>query len=367
MEIRTEGASLLLDKLEMITEGQQLKKEDVEEILNHQDIQLWLKAYDWIDSQKTKFKEMLNKLHDKIDDDNVPREQNISDLWKQKIDYGLREVIDNPKQMLASIEAIKNYDWDSTVKKAINYLPDETELDPVLVVTVDGFNGGMFRYGTVYLSLVYFDASVISKDILSHELHHMGAEYWWEKDSRIQKYKNSDNKQMRYIAHLFTYLVGEGIANAFCSPQAITELKREETEQHDKMVKEYQEEIEDIFDRLEELLEKILECPEEGVSELYSEFTMDKENKGIPQGHFLSGKMVQVMDQSYSVSQDEILNLIKNPFDFLQVYNKAAEELKTREFSKELIKETDDLLKRLEIKKKENDYVTNKLQTHSRK
>jgi len=351
MEIRTEGASLLLDKLEMLEEDQ-LKEEEIDEIIKHLDIQQWLKAYDWIDDQKNKFRGLLDELPDEISNDLKSRDQDLHNLWLQKIDFGLRKAMDNIEQMRSSLEAIKNYDWDSTVQKALDYLPDETELEPVMVVTVDGFNGGMFRHETVYLSLVYFDTSLISEDSFAHELHHMGAEYWWKKDTLIQRFQDKEDKQKYYFVQLFTYLVGEGIANAFCSPQAITEIEGEETEQHDKMIREYQEEMEDIFDKLEKLLENIIEFSEEEVSELYSNFTMDKENRGIPPGHFLSGRMVQMMERSSSVSRDEILDLIKDPFKFLHIYNKTAEELEARKFSNDLIEKVEEFIEHLERKER---------------
>lgn len=346
MEIRTEGVSLLLDKLEMIDEEQRLEKNEIDRILDHPDIKLWLKAYDWIEDREDKFKEILIGLSEETSYENKVEEQKIEDLWEKKIDYGLRKAIEDTEKMLSSLETIKNFDWESTVQKALEYLPDDTELDPELVVTIDGFNGGMFRYDTAFLSLVYFDTSLISEGTFAHELHHMGADYWWKKDPRIQQFQNTEDKQKYYLVNLFTYLVGEGIANAFCSPQAITEIEGKDSEKHNQMVRYYEGKREYIFDKLEELLRRVLVYPVEDVSDLYSEFTMDKENKGIPPGHFLSGKMVQTMDRSSSVSQDEIINLIKNPFEFLEVYNKAAEESGTRKFSKELIGEVEDLLER---------------------
>ena len=333
MEVRTKGVSLLLDKLESIDE-QKLEEHKIHEIVDHPDIQRWLKAYDWIEDREAKFKQILSKIHDGVDYESERDELTIQELWVQKIDYGLRKAVEDPDKMCSSLEEIKKYDWGSTVKKAREYLPEGTELEPVLVVTIDGFNGGMFRYGTVYLSLVYFDPSLISEDTFSHELHHMGAEYWWEKNPRIQEYKDSEDKQKRYLARLLTYLVGEGLANAFCSPEALTKV--EGKEEHNEMIRYYQENLDELFDKLEELVEQIFENPEE-VSELYNDFTMDRENRGIPPGHFLSGKMVQIMDRSSNVSRDEIINLIKDPFDFLELYNVAAEELGYRKFSEEYI------------------------------
>ena len=335
MEARTDGVSLLLNKLESIDE-RKLEEHEIHEIVDHPDIQRWLKAYDWIEERESKFKQILSKLHDGVDYESERDELTIQEIWEHKIVYGLRKAVEDPDKMRSPLEEIKKYDWKSTVKKAREYLPEGTELEPVLVVTIDGFNGGMFRYGTVYLSLVYFDPSLMSEETFSHELHHMGAEYWWEKDPRIQKYKNSEDKQKRYLANLFTYLVGEGLANAFCSPQAISEV--EGKEQHNEMVRDYQNNYDEIFDKLEELIEKIFENPER-VPELYNDFTMDRENRGLPPGHFLSGRMIMIMDRSSNVSRDEIINLIKGPFDFLELYNRAAEELGYRQLSDKNLEE----------------------------
>ncbi len=139
------------------------------------------------------------------------------------------------------------------------------------------------------------------------------------------------------------------MANAFCSSEAITRL--EGAERHDKMVQEYQEKIDGIFYKLEELLERIVDHPER-VPELFSGFTMDKENKGIPLGHFLSGKMIQMMDESSSFSREEIISLVEDPFDFLRKYNKAAEGSNARKFSKEVVEKVEDFLERAEMKEK---------------
>ncbi len=349
MDIRTDGALSLLDKLSSIKGGEKLKTDDLEGILSHPDIQLWLKAYDWIEDQEEKFKEILKDLPvDALE--NIDQEgRNIEDLWMDKITYGLMKAVKEPEEMRSSVEKIKNFGWESTTQKALKYLPEDTELEPVMIVTIDGFNGGMFRHDTVYLSLVYFDPLNISEDTFAHELHHMGTDYWWKKDPRIQRPESKEDKQEYYLTQLFTYLVGEGMANAFCSPEAITRL--EGAERHNKMVQEYQEKIDGIFDKLEELLERIVDRPE-NVPELFSGFTMDKENKGIPPGHFLSGKMIQMMDRSYSVSREEIISLVEDPFDFLRKYNKAAEGSNARKFSKEIVKKVEDFLERAEMKEK---------------
>ncbi|MBS3782216.1 MAG: hypothetical protein KGY66_06090 [Candidatus Thermoplasmatota archaeon] len=109
MEVRSEGASLLLDKLEIVDEGKQLDSEEIDKILEHADIQRWLKAYDWIDDRKDKFKDVLKGLMDEVSEVPEGKDQNFEDLWLQKIDYGLREAVKDPKRMRSSLDEIKNY------------------------------------------------------------------------------------------------------------------------------------------------------------------------------------------------------------------------------------------------------------------
>ncbi|MFP3872383.1 MAG: DUF5700 domain-containing putative Zn-dependent protease [Candidatus Natronoplasma sp.] len=333
MEPGTGGTELLLDVLEKVGEDHKIEEEDIGRVMEHEDIAIWLDAYRGIDDVSKKFERALLSV------DEGPR----SDLgfWEKKIDYGLRKAYDNIEQMRESMLEIKKIDWRSVVEKALEYLPENTELEPDLIVTVDGFNGGMFLGDTVFLSVVYFDKTRFREDAFAHEFHHIGAEYWLEKNEFIKEYEQKGGSS--YLTRLFKYLVGEGLANAFCSPGAITRSGGDD--EYDQMIKNYEEERDELFARLEGLTEKIVEMSDEGISEAYEGFTMDKEGAGLPQGHFLSGRMVMAMKESRGVEDEEIIDLVKHPFDFFKLYNRAAEERNERRFSPELVDEIDELVK----------------------
>lgn len=248
--------------------------------------------------------------------------------------------------MKDTIKEIEDIDWESVVQRALKYLPKNTELEPNFVVTVDGFNGGMFKNGTVFLSIVYFNKSQFRDDIFVHEFHHMGAEYWFEKNPKIQRYeKERDN---HFLTSMMKYLVSEGLANAFCSPEAIKKTNEvdEESEELNQMIENYEGKQEKLFIQLEDLIEKIITEPDEDLTGLYNDFTVDKEGKGLPPGHFLSGRMVMVMNGSQTVTEEEIIELIKDPFEFFKLYNKAAEESDKRKFSPEIVGELERIVER---------------------
>lgn len=328
MKVRTEGVSLLLDKLEGDLES-------ASDVISHPDIQRWLDAYDWVPERQERFRGILKALPEK------PRSD--LNLWEEKIHFGLKKALGEPDRMRTAIREIKNYDWESAQEDALEYLPDDTYLDPVMIVTIDGFNGGMFRNGTVYLSLVYFDASAISPDTFSHELHHMGAEYWWSKDPLIEGLRSSVDPRKKHMVNLLTYLVGEGLANAFCSPQAITKVEGDKD--HNELISEYEGAMDDLFDMLERLLDDILSGTQEEIARSYNGFTMDERGRGLPPGHFLSGRMVKIMDLSNEVSRYEIIGLVKEPLNFFELYNRAAKEQDVRQITPEILARVDDMLK----------------------
>ncbi len=344
IKIRSEGVELLLEKLESFQDDEVLDESEIREIIGHPDIEKWLKAYDWIGNSRSKFENMLYSLYKE------PQEDLELNLWGKKIQWGLKKAIEEPSQMREDLQEIKNYGRGSTLKKVMRYLPEGTIFEPTFIVTIDGFNGGMFREDTVYLSLVYFDRSHMGEDLFAHEFHHMGVDQWLEKDPIIQKYRDAEDECKKYFVELFTYLVGEGLANAYCSPQAIRKISErgEEAKRHNEMVERYEEKKEELFNRLEGLVESIVNEKEEDLAEEYSEFTMDKQGRGLPPGHFLSGRMVQTMAESSEIPQEKIVGLVRDPFDFLSLYNKAAKDLDARSMSEELVEKTERYLKDLE-------------------
>ena len=338
IEPQTEGSILILNKLQKIENSKNLDEKDIEELINNPDIKRWLEAYGGNDKVYKIFRRSLLSIDEESHSD--------MDFWEKKIDYGFRKAADNIDKMRETIKEINNIDWGSVVQKSLKYLPENTELDPDFIVTVDGFNGGMFKNGTVFLSIIYFDRSQFKDNIFAHEFHHMGAEYWFKKNSIIQRYEEKHDNH--FLTNIMKYLVSEGLANAYCSPGAITKTntKDKDSEQFNQMIENYEENQDELLIQLENLIDKIISEPDEDLTEPYNDFTVDKEGVGLPPGHFLSGRMIMVMKESQIVKDKEIIDLVKNPFDFFDLYNKAAEELDKRKFSSDLVDKSDRLIEK---------------------
>ena len=119
------------------------------------------------------------------------------------------------------------------------------------------------------------------------------------------------------MAQTLKYLVSEGLANAFCSPDYV----------HGKhpRVKELRENRNKWFEQLLYLFQGLI-APTEKVTllkDIYNKITTDPEGF-LPPGHFLSGVMVSEMEESSEVSRKEIINLPKNPESFIRLYNQAT-------------------------------------------
>ena len=66
--------------------------------------------------------------------------------------------------------------------------------------------------------------------------------------------------------------------------------------------------------------------PIEEIKNAFNKLSVDTSGAGLPPGHFLSGYMVKVMDENPNIERRCIVNLVKNPFDFFDLYNIAADE-----------------------------------------
>ncbi len=221
---------------------------------------------------------------------------------------------------------------------ALEHLPEETEIDADIYITLDPFNGGMMRPGKVFLSIFMADPTPEQCRSFAHEFHHMGAEYWLEKNTQLRALRDS-HAHGRLLAEVFTYFVTEGLANYYTSPDAISVIESmdgvgldsalgESIAAHNEVVRRLERETPQLLRRIEHLLSWICNRhqPIEEVREAFTTLSIDKSGAGLPPGHFLSGHMVRAMDESALVPRERIISLVKQPFDFFDLYNVAAEK-----------------------------------------
>jgi hypothetical protein len=174
-------------------------------------------------------------------------------------------------------------------------------------------------------------------------------EYWWKQHPLVQKFIDTKSTQEYWMLRLFEYLVSEGLANAYCSPGVIEKRDgdSERIAAHNAVIEEYENRWDEFHEMVESLIDDICNNRLDNLKEKYEAFTIDMSGRGKPIGHFLSGRMVTEMDKSKIVSREKIVNLVKEPFSFFHLYNRAAKERGLTEFSSESIASLDSLIERM--------------------
>ncbi|TFG14333.1 hypothetical protein EU537_03895 [Candidatus Thorarchaeota archaeon] len=344
MSIRfySSGVQLLLNKAKKVKTGRKLTSKEINEILENSDIAAWLSAYDsWIEDVHKTFRRILKSLHKKSP-------HNLNE-WAERIDFGLRVALEDTKRLQKSVELLRQFDWMGVGESVVEFLPPETKIQAQVFATIDGFNGGMYREDKIFLSLVLLDATSLEPGFFRHEFHHNGFDYWWKKHPLVKKYSEEENSHEKWFLDTFAYLASEGLANAFCSPSAISKVDghSERIRLHNSIIEEYEQNWNDLFERLINLLHSIINGEVEDIVDCYEDFALDMKGEGHPIGHFVSGRMVQRMDTCIDVPRQDIIDLCKNPFKFLKIYNTAAQGDKFQPIPPDIITSLDSMLKKM--------------------
>ncbi len=351
IEFHGSDVALLLKILDGVKQGHSLEDSEINEIMISQDIDIWLKAYEpWITDVRNVFHEIMKSLHLEETDNlfvNIAEENVVK--WGEHINKGFRLALENLPKLKISLDILASFDWVQTEENTLNYLPENTPLDAHIVMTIDGFNGGMVRENYTFLSLLMLEPSSMKPEKFTHEFHHSGFSYWWKQHPLVERYGAEKGTKEDWLLNLFQYLVSEGLANAFCSPSAITVIEGdgERIVSHNKIITSYEDSLDKIFDLVETLLASIHENKLDSIKEQYEALALDMEYGALPKGHFLSGRMVQAMDKSDIIQKGQLIDLVKQPFIFFKLYNQAAEELNLRKISADLLETIDTLLQEM--------------------
>jgi len=273
----------------------------------------WTNAY-------AEFRESFDKqLKNILQDLSSPREDSFESIWQK----GLLSVANRDKLLTLDSRLMKALalPYQESVDLALKYLPKQTKIDVDVYVTVDPFNTGMMRPGKVFISILLAEPSVELARGFAHEFHHAGACYWLDKNPQLKALKSS-NEHASMLAEMIVYLVTEGLANWYTS--ASTHIVEGEEEQN-RMVRKLEGKIPDLLKELEHLLFSL--CDRQPIAKVKRDFqalTLNLSGNGAPIGHFLSGRMVGAMDNSNDAPKEKIVDLVKHPFEFLDLYNEAV-------------------------------------------
>ncbi len=336
------GMEMLLEKLEKVAQGKPLTQRDINEIMTNRVIDIWIAAYEsWIPCARSDFEKILKSLHTTSPD-------GLSE-WGEMIDGGVRGAAEDLKTMHRNLALLSNMNWAQAEGNALKYLPKNTPINVDVFATIDAFNGGMFRPGKVFMSILYVDPALMNPDSFGHEFHHGGMDYWWEQNPLVMRYKEKKDTQEYWVLRLFEYMVSEGLANGLCDAYSIekTESDSPMIALGNAMIDEYEKRWDEFHDMLEKLIDDILGNRLDGFNERFEQFTIDTSGRGLPFGHFFSGRMVSTMDRSGQVQRDQIINLVKEPFDFFKYYNTAAREQWLREICPDAVRRLDELIEKM--------------------
>ncbi len=344
IEFHNSGVRFLLQKIDGVRKGVPLSDSDIQMILANADVDIWLCAYErWIEGARRALELILASLHKESPEG--------LDQWGQMIDFGLRVAVDEPDRMSSALKFFSEFSWSQAEQNTLRFLPEGTPMEVKVILTIDGFNSGMFQGNHVFLSFVYFDPSLVSENAFTHEFHHGGVTYWFNRHPLVQKYTGKKGTQEAWLVELFTYIVSEGLANAFCSPDAISLREGEGmfVEKLNSTIRDFEARQDEIFTHLEKIIRYITEEREHrrSVKEPYERLTLAQGAASMPAGHFLSGRMVQTMDKSSKVTRGQIVGLVKEPFDFFTLYNIAAKDSNHRQFTPKTLKSIDIMLEKM--------------------
>jgi hypothetical protein len=277
----------------------------------------------WVDAYAEHVPGFEENLRETLMDLSSPRSDDFESIFQK----GLFSILSEEK--LETLESRLNralsIPFEKSVQLARKYLPERTRIKADVYITIDPFNTGMMRPGKVFLSILQEELTPESARWLAHEFHHAGAYYWLNKNRKLRTLRNSD-EHGKMLAEVFTYFVTEGLANWYASSWTTRILKGEE--EHNKTIRELEKERPLLLKDLEQLLNWICERhePFEEIKTLFKSLSVDTTGSGIPAGHFLSGRMIGAVDNSNIIGREVIIELVKHPFDFFDLYNEAVAE-----------------------------------------
>lgn len=324
MRVIGDPAQIMINYLKAyVTEGYQDKGKSeklLDDAFKNEAFQIWLNAYtEFIPEFQEKLKKMLKNL-------SLPIEDEILSIFQRGfLSAANMEILKMFEYRLKRASALS---FDEYMELALKYLPEGTKINATVYITLDPFNSGMMHQDKVFFSIFLIEPDSEICSSFAHEFHHMGAEYWLEKNKKLKALENS-NEYGKILASVFAYFVTEGLANWYTSPMAISVVEGlEGAEMHNKAVRKLEKEKIKLIKHLEKLLHWICEMhqPIEEIKNAFNKLSVDTSGAGLPPGHFLSGYMVKVMDENPNIERRCIVNLVKNPFDFFDLYNIAADE-----------------------------------------
>lgn len=335
IKVHIVGLKRFIDFLEKIVKTNQAPpQEAIDRVLMDEPLAFMQKAYsNMLDFSREEFSKVIAHL---AEPEPVGKGKIVSKLEEGFRSCLNREKINSLKKKLSKIDQI---DFSKAERIALNYLPPKTIIDSNIYLTIDTVNPGMIHRNDISLSILAMDPEEINFNYLAHEFHHAGFEYWNKKQGLDLIEKDTHEG---IAIKLLLSLLGEGLANYFCTPKMIY---REPNTKGYERIKEYEQELKP---RLKEIQKLFTDCFSKTDSieickQRLEKIIFDPECI-LPAIHFIGAKMIEMFDKHPTIEKTEIINLCKKPTEFFSLYQKIAAENNLPNFSNEVVQQFSNIL-----------------------
>lgn len=319
LELRSSGCRKLVTYLANYGEvSEDEKRGFLDDLFLDPDFRSWIQAYSWIPSVEDLVYLTL------LDLDNEHAFTEYEGFRKKILDGFLLANEIGYNEMLRKLEAVTSQDSSDLGKVVSEFLPEGTPLSVDVVFTVDGFNTGMMRDNLVYYSILRVDPETYDSSKLAHEVHHVGAYYWFTQDLKWSKWFGMEGTPERITAELLRYVVSEGVANQLLSPWAVTQIDRSDDVAmlHNNKIKHLDSSYLRYLQMMEDIVLLAFSGDQDRSRDLFRELSIDNTSSGIPAGHYASSRMLREILGEYDESI--IIEIFKNPWSFFEIYSKLT-------------------------------------------
>lgn len=311
LTIEYHGAFELLKLLKQVQEGFHPSHEEISAVLDQN--AFYVDYYcQWKGITREKIVEVLDSFSRPEWQPEHPVQAGMARGWRYAVEHldGLQN----------NLEKFKTIDASTVIRQTASFLPEGTPLDAFACFTVDGFNGGFQYQGGMGLSILMFDRVETVLTTISHELHHLGFNYWASRDPVRKSVMAEQNAQSVAVHHVQNLLL-EGLANYYCSPMRVN---------HETMSPALIGRIEQLQRDEASLLEQAAAVFSQSIApdadyeacKQASESLMVDYNGFLPAGHMIGQRMIEIMSQVHE--QADIVACVKSLPSFLPLYNQAA-------------------------------------------
>lgn len=339
--IKSDGAARLLELLENVVKSRRTPTdEEINSVLSTESVSFMIRAYSRVpEFSREGYMAILSNL--------TKPTQVSKELILLRLEDGLRSCLDHDNITLLRrrLEKILKLDFGQAEKTALRYLPPETPIRSKIYLTIDAFNTGMMFEGNVSLSILMFDPDKFDISGFSHELHHVGFEYWIKRNPRLQAILEENGSYDGIAVKLICNLLSEGLANYFCTPMSIHPPENA-PEKYKEKIREYEKNLNQMVQEIKSLLSDCLSkaIRIESCQEQLTTMLIDPEGI-LPSIHYVGGRVIEMFDREPKINRSEIISLCKQPDHFFTLYSKIVENHRTPVFEDDLIQKISTLLR----------------------